>query len=245
LVRELATVDGLDVQGLYTHFATADEPDQMFAVAQLACFQHWARQLEEAGYLFSIQHTANSAATFAMRASHCNLVRVGLGLYGVSPSGTIPAGLSIRPAVSLKARIARLLTLQPGEGIGYGQTWRAAHPTRVALVTAGYADGIPRSLSNRGKALVKGSNVPVVGRVSMDLTTLDVTGCSNVSVGDVVTFLGIDASSEISLAQFAESMGTIPHEALTLIGGRVARIYREDGAIVRVTRLSGTVDIPV
>jgi alanine racemase len=244
LVRSLADVEGLELQGLYTHFANADEPDQRFTQTQLARFHQTARELAGQGYQFPIHHAANSAATLGMPAAHCGLVRVGLALYGVSPSGVVPPALRLRPALSLRARIARIVTLAPGEGVGYGQTWHAREPTRVALVTAGYGDGIPRSLSNRGVALVHGREAPFIGRVSMDLTTLDVTSCPEAQVGSVITFFGRDGNVEISLAQFAESIGTIPHEALTLIGARVARIYHKDGAIARIARLSGTVDAP-
>jgi alanine racemase len=244
LTRSLAGVDGLDLHGLYTHFANADDQDQTFTITQLRRFQETAEALAAAGFSFPLHHAANSAATLGMRAAHGNLVRVGLALYGVSPSGVVPPTLTLKPALSLKARIGRVVTLAPGEGVGYGQTWHARAPTRVALVTAGYADGIPRSLSNHGVALVHGRKAPIIGRVSMDLTTLDVTGCPEAQVGSVVTFFGRDGSAELPLAEFAQRMGTIPHEALTQVGGRVARLYREDGAVVRIARLSGALEPP-
>ncbi len=242
LVRELEAVEGLELQGLYTHFANADEENQSFTRKQLECFDRTTAELADAGFAFPIRHAANSAATLAYRAAHCSLVRVGLALYGVSPSGTVPAGLSLRPAVALKARICRIVTLDPGEGVGYGQTWHARTPTRVALVTAGYADGIPRALSNRGSALVHGEEVPLIGRVSMDLTTFDLTRCPDACVGSIVTFFGSDSGAEMPLASFAARIGSIPHEALTAVGGRVARVYRKAGAILRIARLNGTVD---
>jgi alanine racemase len=242
LVQSLSAVDGLELQGLYTHFASADDQDQSFTTTQLARFRQAADELEAHGFHFPIQHAANSAATLSMCAAHCDLVRVGLALYGESPTGVIPPGLTLRPALALRARIGRVVTLAPGQGVGYGQTWHACAPTRVALVTAGYADGIPRSLSNHGMALVNGRVAPIIGRVSMDLTTLDVTSCPDAGVGSVVTFFGSDGAAELPLARFAERIGTIPHEALTSVGGRVARIYCEDGAVVRIARLSGTTD---
>ena len=242
LVRALAAIEGLELNGLYTHFANADEQDQRFTHEQFTRFEQTTGELAAAGFNFPIRHAANSAATLGFRDAHCNLVRVGLALYGISPSGVIPAGLHLRPAVALKARIGRTVVLQPGEGVGYGQTWHAVAPTRVGLVTAGYADGIPRAVSNKGSALVGGKRVPLIGRVSMDLTTLDLTGAPEAWVGSSVTFFGADHGAEIPLSEFAADIGTIPHEALTAIGGRVARIYREDGAVVRIARLSGTAD---
>jgi alanine racemase len=238
LLRPLANIEGVQLEGLYTHFASADESDPGFTESQAARYQHCVADLAAAGFRFPIRHAANSAATLGHPATHYDLVRVGLALYGVSPSGVVPDGLDLRRALALKARIARILQLAPGEGVGYGQTWRATRPTRVALVTAGYADGVPRALSNRGVARLRGQEVPIIGRVSMDLTTVDITECPAASVHDVVTFFGADEHGEISLEAFADRIGTIPHEALTLLGGRVARVYHENGAVVRVARLS-------
>jgi alanine racemase len=166
------------------------------------------------------------------------MVRVGLTLYGVSPSGYLPTGLDLRPALAFRARVARIIDLAPGEGVGYGQIWHADRPTRVALVTAGYADGVRRGMSNRGAALIRGVRAPIIGRVSMDQTTLDITGIAGTSVGDVATFFGPDREATLDLGSFAASSDTIPHEALTGIGGRVARVYRRDGRVAKVARLA-------
>ena len=240
LVRELSSIDGLDVEGLYTHFASSDE-DPAYTLEQLHCFTRIKTVLACHGYDFPIHHAANSAATLGFPESHLDLVRVGISLYGVSPAVDVPPGLGLLPAVALRGRIARVSELAPGEGVGYGQTWHAARPTRVGLVTAGYADGVPRSLSNRGAALVRGTRAPIIGRVSMDQTTIDVTEISDVAVNDVVTLFGGDGDAEISLHEYGASSQTIPHEALTRIGARVARVYRTDDAVGRVARLSGEV----
>jgi alanine racemase len=202
-----------------------------------------AYDLANAGYRFPIQHAANSAATLSAREAHLDLVRVGLTLYGSSPTSSMPEGLDLRPAVALRSRVARVMELPVGDGVGYGQTWHAERPTRVALVTAGYADGIPRRLSNRGTALMCGREAPLIGRVSMDMTTFDITDCPGVRVGTHVTFFGRDRSEEIPLARFADATDTIPHEALTLIGGRVARVYSQRGRVCRVARLTGGIEI--
>jgi alanine racemase len=243
LARILSEIDGVEPQALYTHFANADEEDSTYTLQQLACFHEVARRLSDAGYRFPVKHAANSAATLAFPEAHFSLVRVGLALYGTSPMGTVPPGLDLRPAVALRARIARVTCLAPGEGVGYGQIWHAERPSRIALATAGYADGIPRQLSNVGEALVRGRRVPIVGRVSMDQTTLDVTDVPGVEVGDVATFFGDDGAASIDLNQFAEQAGTIAHTALTGIGGRVARVYHRDGFAGRAARLAGTTDI--
>jgi alanine racemase len=244
LTRGLSDLDGLDVQALYTHFANADEPDPRFTLEQLDRFRRLTSDLENAGYRFPMRHAANSAATLAFPEAHFDLVRVGLTLYGVNPSGHVPAGLDLRPAVAFKARIARILDLAVGEGVGYGQIWHAERPTRVALVTAGYADGIRRGMSNRGCALVDGTQAPVIGRVSMDQTTLDITNVRRAAVGDVATFFGAGGGASLSLASFAAAADTIPHEALTSIGGRVARVYRRGGRVAKIVRLAGATEAP-
>lgn len=241
LVRDLSALTALDLEGIYTHFASADELDPEFTKEQLRCFKAVVLSLEEAGYVFQMRHAANSAATLGHRASHLDMVRVGLSLYGASPSGEAPDGLDLIPALSLRARVVRVLELGAGESIGYGQTWRASERTRVAILGAGYADGILRALSNRGRVLVHGCEVPIIGRVSMDLTAIDITAMPAVEVGTVATFFGTDGRHEITVRGFAEQAGTIAHEALTLIGGRVARVYRSAGRDPCVVRIDGTV----
>lgn len=244
LAREISDLDGIEVQALYTHFANADEADRRYTLEQIARFERITAQLADAGYRFPMRHAANSAATLAFRQAHFDLVRVGLTLHGMSPTGHVPDGLDLEPAVSFKARIARIIDLAPGEGVGYGQIWHADRPTRVALVTAGYADGVRRAMSNRGTALVHGSRAPIIGRVSMDQTTLDITDISGVAVGGVATFFGVDRNGALDLTEFASASDTIPHEALTSIGGRVARVYRHGGSVSRIVRLAGSTDVP-
>jgi alanine racemase len=245
LARELSDLDGVETQGLYTHFASADEEDRRFTLEQLGRFERVTGELANAGYRFPMRHAANSAGTLGYREAHLDLVRVGLTLYGVSPSGRVPEGLTLEPAVSFKARIARISDLMPGDGVGYGQIWHAERPTRVALVTAGYADGMRRGMSNHGWSLVRGERVPIIGRVSMDQTTLDISDLPAAAVGDLVTFFGLDSGSTLGLDEFAATADTIPHEALTSIGGRVARVYRRSGRVDRIARLAGASDVPI
>lgn len=241
LVRDLSAVPGLELEGIYTHFASADGLDPAFTKEQLGCFEAVVEKLEEAGYVFGLRHAANSAATLGHPASHLDMVRVGLSLYGASPTGEAPKGLELVPALSLRARVVRVFELSAGESIGYGQTWRASGRTRVAILGAGYADGISRAVSNGGRVLIQGREVPIIGRVSMDLTAVDITATPWVGVGSVATFFGTDGPHEISLHRFALQAGTIAHEALSLIGGRVARVYRSSGREPCAARLDGTV----
>jgi alanine racemase len=244
LANEIGSLTHVAMDGLYTHFASADEPDLGFAHQQLAAFHEARAALTAAGHVFRVCHAANSAATLAVPAAHLDLVRVGLSLYGVSPIETFPAGLCLQPALALRARVARVFDIDPGEGVGYGQTWHADRATRVALVTAGYADGIPRRLSNRGRGLVRGHSAPIIGRVSMDQTTIDVTGIPGVRERDIVTLFGRDGAEEIGLWEFARDADGIAHDALTSIGSRVARVYWQQGIPRRAVRLDGQVELP-
>ncbi len=244
LARAMSDLDGLDVEAIYTHFANADEPDRSFTVEQLARFERVTCELADTGYHFRMRHAANSAGTLAFPEAHFDMVRVGLTLYGVSPSGQIPSDLELQPALALKARIARITELAAGEGVGYGQIWHAQRPARVALVTAGYADGLRRNMSGRGTALVRGVPAPIIGRISMDQVTLDITHIPAASVGEVATFFGRDEDASLDLAAFAAAADTIPHDALTSIGGRVARVYRRGGRVWKIARFAGPVDVP-
>lgn len=242
LAEVLADTPGLEMEGLWTHFASADEPDLSSAHEQLRCFFHIRAELHAAGFDFPICHAANSAATLAVRDAHLDLVRPGLTLYGVSPLADDREGPQLLPAVSLQARLARVMTLGPGETVGYRRTWRATRLTRVGLITAGYADGLPRRLSNRGVTLVEGQQANLIGRVSMDHATIDITNVPKAKVGSVVTVFGEDGEADLGIGRVAQDAETIPHDILIGVGGRVARVYRRGGEVVGVARLNGAAD---
>lgn len=243
LARALSETPGLRMEAVWTHFASADEPDLSSVFEQMRLFEQVVRQLEDSGYRFPIRHAANSAATIAVRASHLDMVRVGLSLYGVTPLAHGGSGPELRPAISLKARVGRVMEVKPGEAVGYGQTWRAERRSRAALLTVGYADGVPRSLSNQGVAWLAGREAPILGRVSMDHVVVDVTDIPGVAVGSQALLLGGDEGAGPGLWRVARAAGTIPHELLTGIGGRVPRVYHEDGRIIRVVRSNGSIDL--
>lgn len=243
LARALSESPGLRVEGLWTHFAGADEEDLSSAGDQLRLFARVVEDLEEAGYRFPVRHAANSAATVALPSAHFDLVRVGQGLYGVNPFDSRAAGLALTPAVSLKARVARVMNLAAGDAVGYGETWRADRPTQVATVTAGYADGVSRSLSNRGYVLIQGRQAPILGRVMMDHVVVDVSQIHGVNSGTEATLFGASDGAVTDIWQVAHDAGTIPHEVLTGIGGRVPRVYWRGGQVAKVARLTGPTEL--
>ena len=237
VIREVARRRGLRLEGVYSHFATADEPDRAFASAQLGRFGEAISALREEGFDWSVTHMAASAATLGMDGSHFDMVRLGISMYGLYPSEHLRESADLRPALSFHSIVARTFELRPGQSVGYGRTFVADKALQAALVPVGYADGLPRSHSNRGVALVNGRRVPIIGRISMDQCVVDVSGCGSVREGDPVVLIGSQGGEAISCDEFAACSGTISYEVLTSLGHRVPRVYRRSGAVVGVAYL--------
>ena len=224
----LRDLSSLEVEGLFTHFASADELDKGYTLDQYARFRHVAEGL---GWV-PIRHVSNTATLLDMPGLSLEMVRPGLGIYGLYPLGVAQRDLGLVPVLSLKSRIVRLTVLAPGDPVSYGRTWRAARPSLIGLVMCGYADGLPRSLSSRGSVLVRGQRVPIVGRVCMDMCMVDVTDVSGVATGDEVVLIGCQGEEEISADEVAELAGTISYEILSGITARVPRLYLRAGDVV-------------
>jgi alanine racemase len=216
------------VDGLMTHFAAADEPARdCFTEEQLGHFREAVAAFRERGHRPTYEHASNSAATFAHPEARGNLVRPGGVLYGLwrdvlPPLADAP---SLHPVMSVRSRVILLKRVHSGETLGYGCTYEAAREMVVATVPVGYADGYVRALSNRGRVAVKDKLVPVVGRVSMDLTILDVTDVEGVRVGERVTLLGVDGALSIPAEDIARTAGTISYEITCGVSQRVPRRY--------------------
>ncbi|GBD14041.1 Alanine racemase 1 [bacterium HR24] len=180
-----------------------------------------------------VRHVSNTATILDMPEMSLDLVRPGVGLYGCYPAGPRP-DVELRAVLSLKSRLVRLTWLEPGESVSYGRTWRARRRSLVGLVPCGYADGLPRVLSNRGWMLVRGCRVPVIGRVCMDMCMVDVTEVPEVAVGDEVVILGRQGEEEIRAEEVASLCDTISYEVLCGIGPRVPRLFLQGGQVVGV-----------
>jgi alanine racemase len=217
------------VDGLMTHFAAADEPRRdCFTEEQLRRFREAVAAFRARGHKPTFEHMANSAATFAHPETWGNMIRPGGVLYGLwrdvlPPLTDMPA---LRPVMSVRTHVTLLKRVHAGETLGYGCTFEAAREMLVATVPAGYADGYVRALSNRGRVVVRGRLAPVVGRVSMDLTLVDVTDVEGVGVGERVTLLGTDAGLVIPAEDLAQTAGTLSYEITCGISARVPRRYR-------------------
>ncbi len=237
LMSRIAETAGLALAGCFTHLASADDPDPERSREQLRRFGEVLDAAERAGVSPPSVHVANSAGVFQAKElegvwpAAVNAVRPGLMLYGVAPAPHRAGEADLRPALSVRSRVATLRSVSPGEPVGYGGTWRAERAGRIATVPVGYADGIPWSLANRGFALVGGERVPYAGRVSMDYVTLDV-GAADVEVGDEVVLFGrsADGSGVLRVEELAAAAGTLAYELLVRVGRRLPRRVREAGA---------------
>jgi alanine racemase len=217
----------LELVGVYTHFATADAPgDELFA-RQRRNFESARETLAALGAKGFVTHAANSGALLAEPATWFDLVRPGLLMFGVPPRA-FAGRVAVRPVMSLRSRVAAVKGVRIGESIGYGGRFVARRPTMMAVVPAGYADGLDTRLEGRGAVLVRGRRAPIVGSVSMDLFTLDVTGMA-VEPGDEVVIIGRQDGDEITVGEMAGWVGTIPYELLCRVGNRVQRVYNPAG----------------
>ena len=215
---------GLQIEGLYTHFSTADD-DLDYTAVQLSRFNSALDRLRRAGFRFRYVHAANSAALLACRGSHFNLVRPGLLLYGLNPLEDPGGAAGLRPALSWKTRIAQVKTLPAGSPVGYGKTYRTQGQETIAVLPVGYADGLRRSPLTWREVLVHGLRAPLVGRVSMEKATINVSHIPNVRMGDEVLLLGKQGRDEISADEVAGWIGSINYDVVTSIAPRTPRTY--------------------
>jgi alanine racemase len=223
-VAAMRRMPGLDFEGIYTHFATADTADKTAARTQFHRFKTFLDALAAAGIVFPIRHAANSAATIELPETHLDMVRAGISIYGLYPSGEVARSRAqLVPVMTLKAVIAHLKSVPAGFAVSYGSTWKASRPTKIATIPIGYADGYSRLLSNRGQMIVGGRRAPVVGRVCMDQTMLDVGHIPGVQPGDVVTIIGGRDDTVITADEIAAELGTIHYEVTSSIMARVPR----------------------
>ncbi len=215
IARFIEQSDGLVLAGTWTHLACADSDVSMTRRQ----FDTFTGVLEAIGGEPGLRHVSNSAASRHFPEFALDAVRCGIAIYGCEWPGT-------EPALSLHALVTHVKTVRPGDTVGYGATWRAQEATRVATIAIGYADGVHRTRSNRGQVLVRGRRAPLIGTVSMDAITADVSDIEGVQVGDVATLIGRDGEERITAEEVGRWSGTISYEALTSLGPRVERVYR-------------------
>ena len=226
LLKKVSALSGLKLEGVYTHFAAADEKERDFTVGQVVLFHQFLNAAASQGIHIPLRHAANTAAAIEYPEAALDMVRLGIGIYGYYPSSAVDRQkVRLQSAFSLKSRIVYLKKVSAGTPVSYGGKYLAPRETLVATVPLGYGDGLNRLLSNGGVMLVQGRRVPIAGRVCMDMTMLDVGSLSGVREGDEVVVYGHQGSEEISIDAVAMQLGTISYEILCNVSHRVPRLY--------------------
>ncbi len=228
-LQMLTRLPGIELEGLFTHFATADWADQTYTRQQLATFNQVIEAARQTGFGFRILHAANSAATMKLPEAHFDAVRPGIALYGLKPSDEWEPVFEIRPALALKSRVSRVRWLPAGAGVSYGRTYVTSKPTLAALVPVGYGDGFHRVLSNKASVLIRGKRARLIGRVCMDQFVVDASEIPDVQQDDEVVIVGKQGDEQIQAEEVAALAGTINYEVTTSLLPRVVRLYLRGG----------------
>lgn len=225
----LKQLEGLYIEGIFTHYAKADEEDKTSAYGQKEKFRQFISGLNAFGIDPEIKHIDNSAASMELDDDEFDMVRLGIAMYGLYPSEELSRQIKLYPVMSLVAHVAHVKELDAGYGVSYGWIYTTSGKTKIATVTAGYADGYPRAMSNIGRAIVRGKSVPIIGRVCMDQLMLDVTDIPDVSVCDEVILIGSFGNAAISVEEVAAPAASFNYELVCNISRRVPRVYIESG----------------
>lgn len=234
-IKKIYGLPNLIIEGMFTHFAIADEKDKNYTHEQFDKFMWVAHRLEQEGIKIKLKHCGNSATIIDLPEMHLDMVRAGIILYGLAPSQDVELDrIELKQVMSLKARITHVKEIESGESVSYGRKFIASKKTKIASLPLGYADGYTRMLTGKSEALVKGIRVPVVGRICMDQCMIDVTGIDDVEVGDEVVLFGKQDNSFISIDEIAEKLGTINYEVVCMIGKRIPRVYVKGEKIVDI-----------
>lgn len=217
----------INIDGIFTHFAVADEADNKFTDVQFSRFRDMTDKIENAGVNINVKHICNSAGIMSFNDYYLDMVRAGIIIYGLYPSDEVNKdALKLVPALSLKSHVICIKNIEKGVGISYGLTYTTDKPIKIATIHAGYADGVPRMLSNKGRVLIQGKSAKIVGRVCMDQFMVDITNFEDVKVGDTVTIIGTDGNETISADEIAKLTGTINYEITCGLTKRVFKIYK-------------------
>jgi alanine racemase len=235
-IKEISGMPGITVEGMFTHFASADENEREYTNMQFERYMSVCNELLKEGIDIPVKHACNSGGIMQYPEMYLNMVRPGVILYGLYPSSEVDRSiLKLKPAMTLKANVILVKDVEPNTCISYGRTFRTSRKSRIATIPIGYADGYTRILSNKGKVLINGEFAPIVGRICMDQCMVDVTDLSHeVHVGDEVVLFGSQGNESISVDEVASQIGTINYETICVIGKRIPRVYLKDGKICSV-----------
>jgi alanine racemase len=224
-IRQVYKMPDIEIEGICSHFATADEQNLDFARQQFDWFNRCLERIKDLPIRF--KHISNTGAIFNLPEANLNMVRPGLSIYGVSPSQYVKGAEKLRPALSLKTKIAFLKTIPKARTLSYARTYKTKKEMKVATLPVGYGDGYPLSLSNKGYVLIRGRKAAILGSVTMDQVMVDVTDIKDVKTEDVAVLIGKQAKEKITATELARTAGTIPYEIFTSINKRVQRVYSD------------------
>jgi alanine racemase len=232
-VVEISKLPGIIIEGLFTHFASADETDKSYTYMQFERFMSIVSELNRIGVYIPIKHVANSAAVIEFPEMHLDMVRPGIILYGMYPSEEVSRErIHLKPAMTMKANVILVKDVEKGTPISYGRIFTTSRDSKIATIPIGYADGYTRLLNGKARVLINGEFAPVVGKICMDQCMVDVTDMENeVHTGDEVVLSGRQGDREITIEDIAGSIGTINYEVVSVIGKRIPRVYLQDGRI--------------
>lgn len=237
-IKQMVAMEGLDLEGIFTHFPASDV-DSDYTGEQIGSFTAILDELSDAGIRFEYVHTANSAAIVNFPASHFNMIRPGLLVYGHAPSLTLKDKVDVRPVLSFKSRLLLVRETPAGSSVSYGRTFIAPSDMTIGVIAAGYGHGMSHRVSNRGEVLFRGTSVPIVGRVTMDMTMIDLSGFENPVSGEEVVIFGCQGEGELSVDDVAGWDGSLNYEVLCRISKRVVRIYMKSGRVESLKSLLG------
>lgn len=232
-IRRIIDLPHMKAEGIFTHFAKADEEDKTYTRQQLTIFHEMTSKLKERGVTFPYEHCSNSAGIIDVREANCDLVRAGIAIYGLYPSQEVSKkAVELKPALSLISHVEYVKTISAGTSVSYGGTFVAEKEMQIATIPVGYGDGYPRSLSNKAYVLIHGKKAPIIGRVCMDQFMVDVTGIDNVKFGDQAVLIGTDGEETITVDQLSELADRFNYEFVCDLGKRIPRVYCRNGKII-------------
>lgn len=234
IIRRIASMPNLVMEGMYTHFAKADETDKEFTQKQIEKYQ-WMRQaLTDRGVNFEFYHCSNSAGIIDMKEANMDLARAGISTYGMYPSEeVVKENVPLKPAMELISHVTHVKWVEKGATISYGATYVADSPRKIATIPVGYGDGYPRSLSNKGAVLIHGRRAPICGRICMDQFMVDVTDIDDVKFGDKVVLVGYDGEEHIPVEELSDLSGRFNYEFVCCLSKRIPREYLRNGEVVK------------
>ena len=234
-IEKALHTEGIEVEGIFTHFATSDYADKRYAYEQLEKFQKFFAEAEARfGMEFAVKHCSNSAGILEMPQANMDVVRAGITLYGLSPSDEVAKDIiKLEPVLSFKSTVVYVKTIPAGTAVSYGRTYIADKERTIATIPLGYGDGYPRGLSGKGYVLIHGKKAPILGRVCMDQFMVDVTDIPETKENDEVTLIGTDGNETITMEDLGELSGRFNYELACNLGKRIPRVYKKNGKVIK------------